>query len=75
MGFRKDIIFVEALPIIVLSGRQFWLSILLQIPTILKSKDDIKVWHPRCVRSIIQSSSVYIYLYIYIYSHETQQLL
>ena len=32
----------------------------------------LKVWHPRCVRSIMQSCSVYIS--IYIYSHETQQL-
>ena len=34
---------------------------------------NLKVWHPRCVRSIIQSCSVYIS--IYTYSHETQQLL
>ena len=27
----------------------------------------LKVWHPPCVRSIIQSCSVYIYIYIYIY--------
>ena len=33
---------------------------------------NLKVWHPRCVRSIIQSCSVYIS--IYTYSHETQQL-
>ena len=33
---------------------------------------NLKMWHPRCVRSIIQSCSVYIS--IYTYSHETQQL-
>jgi len=31
----------------------------------------LKVRHPRCVRSVIQSCSVYIS--IYTYSHETQQ--
>ena len=31
-------------------------------------KFDLKVWHSRCFRSIIQSCSVYIsYIYIYIY--------
>jgi hypothetical protein len=33
----------------------------------------LKVWHPRCVRSITQTCSVYIS--IYTCSHETQQLL
>ena len=41
-----------------------------------EKKVGLKVWHPGCVRSIIQSCSVYIYIYIYIYtySHETQFL-
>ena len=29
----------------------------------------LKVWHPRCVRSIIQSCSVYISIYTYSHEH------
>ena len=36
------------------------------------STPNLKVCHPRCVRSVIQSCSLYIS--IYTYSHETQQL-
>ena len=30
-----------------------------------RCEDVLKVWHSRCVRSIIQSCSIYIYIYIY----------
>ena len=38
----------------------------------LQTAVHLNAWHPSCVRSIIQSCSVYIS--IYAYSHETQQL-
>jgi len=50
---------------------QFWDDISL-LCNEQKPYSNLKVCHPRCVRSIIQSSSVYIS--IYTYSHETQQL-
>ena len=45
-----------------------------------KKQNFLKVWHPRCVRSVIQSCSVcvcvcvcvYIYIYIYIYIHSRE---
>ena len=47
-------------------------SYVFRLDQAIKAVPDLKVWHPSCVRSIIQSCSVYIS--IYIESHETQQL-